>query len=129
MCVKNLYYLIILLSYFILKNATVEAQKIDNHGDIISKNENRQFQFGDASSGQDEYFQYEKNYTKFVNSFIGTTNGGNTNPGAVMPWGMASIAPFNAYDTLVFPGRYPSPYVDGGKYISGFTNVGLSPKP
>ena len=31
----------------------------------------------------------------FVNPFIGTTNYGTTNPGAVLPNGMMSIAPFN----------------------------------
>ena len=70
--------------------------------------------------------QTQTDYTKFVNLFIGSSNGGNTNPGAVMPWGMASIAPFNAYDTIVVPGRHPSPYLDGRKYISGFTNVNMS---
>jgi len=31
----------------------------------------------------------------YVNPFIGTSNGGNTFPGAVVPWGMASNSPHN----------------------------------
>lgn len=35
----------------------------------------------------------------FVDPFIGTSNGGNTLPGAVVPWGMAYVSPHN--DTLL----------------------------
>ena len=32
---------------------------------------------------------------KYVNPFIGTTNFGTTNPGAICPNGMMSVVPFN----------------------------------
>ena len=70
--------------------------------------------------------QNQPDYTKFVNPFIGTSNGGNTNPGAVMPWGMVSISPFNSFDTLNVRDGHASPYLDGRKYISGFTQVNMS---
>lgn len=37
----------------------------------------------------------EKQPTDYVNPFIGTTNFGTTNPGAVCPNGMMSVVPFN----------------------------------
>ena len=33
--------------------------------------------------------------TDYVNPFIGTTNYGTTNPGAICPNGMMSVTPFN----------------------------------
>ena len=60
-----------------------------------------------------------------VNPFIGTANSGNTNPGAVMPWGMVSLSPFNSYDTIT-KSSAASPYVYGNKYMHGFTHVNLS---
>jgi predicted alpha-1,2-mannosidase len=61
----------------------------------------------------------------YVNPFIGTSNGGNTNPGAVRPWGMVSISPFNSYDPVT-KSRGPSPYYFGNKYICGFTHLNMS---
>jgi len=63
--------------------------------------------------------------TQFVDPFIGTANKANTNPGATLPWGMASIAPYNAHDTVKYY-WHPSPYVHGRPYISGFTQANLS---
>lgn len=57
--------------------------------------------------------------TKYVNPFIGTTNGGNTFPGAVLPWGMVSVSPHNS------PGA-PSGYIHGSDFISGFGHTHLS---
>ena len=37
----------------------------------------------------------KENLTHYVNTFIGTTNYGTTNPGAVCPNGMMSVTPFN----------------------------------
>ena len=62
--------------------------------------------------------------TQFVNPFIGTSYPGNTNPGVVMPWGMASVAPFNSYDPD--DRVYSSPYIYGKNYISGFSHLNLS---
>lgn len=55
----------------------------------------------------------------YVNPFIGTANGGNTFPGAVVPWGMVSVSPHNS------PGS-PSGYIYGGKYFYGFGHTHLS---
>ena len=33
--------------------------------------------------------------TDYVNPFVGTTNFGTTNPGAICPNGMMSVTPFN----------------------------------
>lgn len=57
--------------------------------------------------------------TKYVNPFIGTTNGGNTFPGAVVPWGMVSVSPHNS------PGA-PAGYIYGEEYFSGFGHTHLS---
>ncbi|MGE5810059.1 MAG: glycoside hydrolase family 92 protein, partial [Ignavibacteria bacterium] len=57
--------------------------------------------------------------TAFVNPFIGTTNYGNTFPGAVVPWGMVSVSPHNS------PGS-PSGYIHGEKYFYGFGHTHLS---
>ena len=37
----------------------------------------------------------EKHPADYVNPFVGTTNFGTTNPGAVCPNGMMSVVPFN----------------------------------
>ncbi len=72
---------------------------------------------------------------RYVNPFIGTAEGmpGNetkdnayTNPGAVVPWGMISITPFNIYDPASPDKRRPSAYIHGKEAISGFTHVNLS---
>ena len=38
----------------------------------------------------------QKNPADYINPFIGTTNGGNTNPGAVCPFGMMFVCPNNS---------------------------------
>ncbi len=63
--------------------------------------------------------------TDYVNPFIGTSRGGNTNPGAVMPWGMASLSPLNSYDTLSNV-NMTSPYYYGKPFISGFSHLHIS---
>src|ERR1035437_5450655 len=57
--------------------------------------------------------------TQYVNPFIGTSHGGNTFPGAVVPWGMVSVSPHNS------PGS-PSGYIHGAKYFYGFGQTHLS---
>ncbi|MEG8989726.1 GH92 family glycosyl hydrolase [Ignavibacteria bacterium 4148-Me] len=61
----------------------------------------------------------ENKIIKYVNPFIGTSNSGNTFPGAVVPWGMVSVSPHNA------PGT-PSGYIYGEKYFYGFGHVHIS---
>ncbi len=63
--------------------------------------------------------QSQTKIVQYVNPFIGTANGGNTFPGAVVPWGMISISPHNS------PGS-PSGYVYGEKKFYGFGHNHLS---
>lgn len=63
--------------------------------------------------------QSSKKYSEYVNPFIGTSNGGNTFPGAVVPWGMVSVSPHNSHGA-------PSGYIFGEKYFSGFGHTHLS---
>ncbi|RPI65866.1 MAG: hypothetical protein EHM47_18010 [Ignavibacteriales bacterium] len=53
---------------------------------------------------------FTQSLTNFVNPFIGTSNSGNTFPGAVVPWSMVSVSPHNS------PGS-PSGYIYGEKYF------------
>ena len=55
----------------------------------------------------------------FVNPMIGTAGGGNTFPGALVPWGMVSVSPHNDLTA-------PSGYVYGRPAIYGFGQVHLS---
>jgi predicted alpha-1,2-mannosidase len=66
--------------------------------------------------------QNNKNYTKYVNPFIGTTNGGNQNPGARVPFGMVEFCPYNYADS--FPD--PAVYMQGQKTIYGFGLTNLT---
>ena len=61
----------------------------------------------------------QEDLVRFVNPFIGTANGGNTFPGAVVPWGMVSVSPHTSLDS-------PSGYVFGEKYFYGFGHTHLS---
>ena len=79
--------------------------------------------------------QLKNDLTRYVNPFIGTAEGKNgratmdnayTNPGAVLPWGLMSVSPFNIYDTTNVELKRPSPYIYGKEYISGFTHLNMS---
>ena len=65
-------------------------------------------------------------YTNFVNPFIGTSNFGATNPGAIAPRGMVSVSPFNVSGTqnaLEKDSRWLSnPYVYENTFIFMLTN-------
>lgn len=69
--------------------------------------------------------------SSYVNPFVGTSNFGTTNPGAVCPNGLMSITPFNvmgsdlnAYDK---DSRWWSaPYSADNCYFTGFSHVNLS---
>ena len=73
----------------------------------------------------------QNNLVDYVNPFIGTTNFGTTNPGAVTPNGMMSVVPFNVmgsednkYDK---DSRWWStPYENTNTYFTGFAHVSLS---
>ena len=67
----------------------------------------------------------------YVNPFVGTTNYGTTNPGAVLPQGMMSATPFNVMGSDL--NKYDkdkqwwsTPYDVTNKYLTGFSHVNLS---
>ena len=69
--------------------------------------------------------------TDYVNPFIGTSNYGTTNPGALCPNGMMSVTPFNVMGSDL--NRYDkdsrwwsTPYSSDNKYFTGFSHINLS---
>lgn len=75
--------------------------------------------------------QKKKDILKWVNPFIGTTNFGTTNPGAVCPNGMMSVAPFNVMgsDTNKYDKDarwWSTPYDHTNSYFTGLAHVNLS---
>lgn len=67
----------------------------------------------------------------YVNPFIGTTNFGTTNPGAVAPSGMVSVVPFNVMGSS--DNRFDkderwwsTPYEFHNSFLTGFSHVNLS---
>lgn len=70
-------------------------------------------------------------FTEYVNPFIGTTNFGTTNPGAVRPNGLMSVTPFNVMgsemNTYDKDARwFSTPYDHINKFFTGFSHVNLS---
>lgn len=70
---------------------------------------------------------------QFVNPFIGTSNYGATNPGAVMPSGMVSVSPFNAAFKKGGENKFEKdsewhsrPYVFENSFLTGFSHINLS---
>jgi predicted alpha-1,2-mannosidase len=69
---------------------------------------------------------------KWVNPFVGTTNYGTTNPGAVVPRGMVSVVPFNVSGKSDLnkrdkdDGWWSTPYSWDNKYFTGYSHVNLS---
>ncbi len=68
---------------------------------------------------------------EYVNPFIGTTNYGTTNPGAVRPNGLVSVVPFNVMgsDRNRFDKDkqwWSTPYDHTNRYLTGFSHVNLS---
>ena len=69
--------------------------------------------------------------TDYVNPFIGTSNFGTTNPGALCPNGMMSVTPFNVMgsDLNVFDKDrrwWSTPYCSDNRFFTGFSHVNLS---
>lgn len=67
----------------------------------------------------------------YVNPFIGTTNFGTCNPGAVCPSGMMSAVPFNVMgsDLNVYDKDkrwWSTPYENTNSYFTGYSHVNLS---
>ncbi len=74
---------------------------------------------------------HAQNPVDYVNPFIGTSNFGATNPGAIAPRGMASVSPFNVAGPQNLPlekdSRWLSnPYVNENTFLTGFSHVNLS---
>lgn len=72
-----------------------------------------------------------KEPVEYVNPFIGPTNFGTTNPGAVTPNGMMSVVPFNVMgsDENVYDKDarwWSTPYEFHNKFFTGFSHVNLS---
>lgn len=72
-----------------------------------------------------------KDPVDWVNPFIGTTNFGTTNPGAVTPNGLMSVVPFNVMgsDTNKFDKDsrwWSTPYENTNSFFTGFSHVNLS---
>ena len=69
-------------------------------------------------------------FVEYVNPFIGTSNFGATNPGAIAPRGMVNVSPFNvsgAQNSLEKDSRWLStPYVYENTFLTGFSHVNLS---
>lgn len=73
----------------------------------------------------------EGSLTEYVNPFIGTSNYGTTNPGAICPNGMMSATPFNVMGSNL--NRYDkdsrwwsTPYCSDNRFLTGFSHVNLS---
>ncbi|APY11536.1 alpha-mannosidase [Seonamhaeicola sp. S2-3] len=109
-----------MLRFKLLKNLilvlfiTLTACKNDPKKDVEQKTENT-----------------SKDFTQFVNPFIGTSNFGTTNPGSVAVRGMANVSPFNVAGPQNLPlekdSRWLStPYVHENTFLTGFSHVNLS---
>ena len=73
----------------------------------------------------------QTDYTALVAPFIGTTNFGTCNPGAVVPHGMMTVAPFNVMgsDENLYDKDarwWSSPYEYHNKFFTGFAHGALS---
>ena len=73
----------------------------------------------------------EGNVSRAVDPFIGTTNFGTTNPGAVCPNGMMSVSPFNVMGSQLNvydkdSRWWSTPYCFENKFFTGYSHVNLS---
>ena len=73
----------------------------------------------------------EKSPVDYVNPFIGTTNFGTCNPGAVLPAGLMSVVPFNVMgsDLNAFDKDarwWSTPYEETNSFFTGYSHVNLS---
>lgn len=72
-----------------------------------------------------------EDYADYVNPFIGTTNFGTTNPGAVTPNGMMAVTPFNVTGSPLNlfdkdARWWSTPYDHRNSYFTGFAHGALS---
>ncbi|WP_246124826.1 GH92 family glycosyl hydrolase [Algibacter pacificus] len=80
---------------------------------------------------QEETVEVFKDFTQYVNPFIGTSNFGTTNPGPIAVRGMANVSPFNVAGPKNLPlekdSRWLStPYINENPFLTGFSHVNLS---
>lgn len=75
--------------------------------------------------------QNKKELIDYVDPFIGTTNYGTTNPGAITPNGLMSVVPFNVMGST--DNKYDkdsrwwsTPYENSNSYFTGYAHVNLS---
>lgn len=73
----------------------------------------------------------QKSPAEYVNPFIGTTNYGTTNPGAICPQGLMSVTPFNVMGSDINKHDkdkdwWSTPYSYDNSYMTGFAHVNLS---
>lgn len=73
----------------------------------------------------------QTDYTSYVNPFVGTTNYGTTNPGALVPNGLMQAVPFNVMGSK--ENRFDkdsrwwsTPYDVTNQYFTGYAHVALS---
>jgi len=69
--------------------------------------------------------------TGYVRPFVGTTNYGACNPGAVCPNGLMSVSPFNVMGSDLNTwdkdaGWWSTPYVYENKYFTGYSHLNFS---
>lgn len=69
--------------------------------------------------------------TDYVNPFVGTSNFGTTNPGAVCPNGMMSVSPFNVSGSDINKWDkdsrwWSAPYTSDNSYFTGYSHINLS---
>lgn len=74
---------------------------------------------------------YAQQPVDYVNPFIGTSNFGTTNPGALCPQGMMSVTPFNVMgsETNTFDKDkrwWSTPYSSDNDFFTGYAHVNLS---
>ena len=79
-----------------------------------------------AASGPDG-----EGVSRYVDPFIGTTNFGTTNPGAVCPNGLMSVSPFNVMGSELNAWDkdsrwWSTPYTFENRFFTGFSHVNLS---
>lgn len=76
--------------------------------------------------------QADKQPVDYVNPFVGTTNFGTTNPGAMCPQGFMSVTPFNvmgdAPENKFDKDKrwWSTPYEYTNRFLTGFSHVNLS---
>lgn len=84
-----------------------------------------------ALSSLDAAYSQEKKSTDWVNPFIGSTNYGTTNPGAIVPQGMVSVVPFNVSGSASNKWDkdnqwWSTPYSWDNHFFTGYSHVNLS---